>query len=123
MGVESVVLADNAAVVVSSLVAGDSVHSFSFSAVGVDGFVGAYNNANRFLSELATASRISGKVTLRDLSLRQESWRGVGVGISLLFLECMVMGEGGGGTYHVGDVGVALGVYLQAFFFGCMAEE
>lgn len=35
---------------------------------------GVYSSANRFLSEFATASTISGKVTLRDLSLRHASY-------------------------------------------------
>lgn len=35
---------------------------------------GTCSKANRFLSDSATALRISGKVTLRDLSFRQESW-------------------------------------------------
>lgn len=35
---------------------------------------GTCSRANRFLSDSATALRISGKVTFRDLSFRQESW-------------------------------------------------
>ena len=43
-------------------------------AVGVGWVVeGVYSSANRVLSEFATASTISGKVTLRDLSLRHAS--------------------------------------------------
>ena len=42
-------------------------------AVEVEAEGGRYNSPNRFLSELATASTISGKVTFRDLSLRQAS--------------------------------------------------
>lgn len=44
-------------------------------AVGVGWVVeGVYSSANRFLSEFATASTISGKVTLRDLSLRHANY-------------------------------------------------
>lgn len=86
MGLESVVVAARAVVVV--VVSVDSFTSGSVSVVGsVDVVVGVgsvavgvgwdvdgvYSSANRFLSELATASTISGKVTFRDLSLRHAS--------------------------------------------------
>lgn len=74
--VVSVDSCDSGSVSVSVLVVSVDVDVGVASVAAGVGWVveGVYSSANRFLSEFATASTISGKVTLRDLSLRHASY-------------------------------------------------
>jgi hypothetical protein len=56
--------------VASSAAASDSV----VVVIDVGSVCGAYSSANRFLSDVSTASTISGNVTLSDLIFRHASY-------------------------------------------------
>lgn len=92
------------------------------SSCGVAVSDGTCKSANRFLSDVATASIISANVAFCDLSFRHASYiHHLAFSLSLVFSHLPFLGVRN--SYHIRHIGISLCIHLESFTFGRMTED